>query len=402
MSGVRVRVTKDVLVPNGLKVARIQRAPELGPRILFFSGGSALKKLSRTLKQYTYNSIHLITPFDSGGSSAKLREAFGMLAVGDLRNRLMALADESALGNPEIYELFSYRFPDDGDVLDLGRQLHRMCKGTHPLVAAVQPPMRQLIITPLSFFAQKMPPGFDLRKASIGNLILAGGYLQHDRDINSVIYLFSKLVAVRGLVRPIVDADLHLAAELDNGTRVVGQHLLTGKEVAPLEEPVRDLGLVRSLDGDEPAEVDLEREVAHLIRDADLICYPMGSFYSSLLANLLPKGVGRAIAAAHCPKVYVPNTGLDPEQQGMDMAEAVRRIIEVVRRDAGATTPVSDILNLVLVDLESGAYAGELTAEEVARVEDLGVSVVDLSLVSAHKPPNHDPVALTEALISLA
>ena len=34
-----------------------------------------------------------------------------MLSVGDLRNRLMALADESALGNPAIYRLFEHRFP---------------------------------------------------------------------------------------------------------------------------------------------------------------------------------------------------------------------------------------------------------------------------------------------------
>jgi 2-phospho-L-lactate transferase/gluconeogenesis factor (CofD/UPF0052 family) len=52
----------------------------------------------------------MITPFDSGGSSAEIRKAFKMLAVGDLRNRLMALADQSVKGNPEIFLLFSYRF----------------------------------------------------------------------------------------------------------------------------------------------------------------------------------------------------------------------------------------------------------------------------------------------------
>ncbi|MBL0700813.1 MAG: YvcK family protein, partial [Desulfosarcina sp.] len=84
-------IRRKELLPNSVKLARYTKAPELGPRLLFFSGGSALRHLSSTLTKYTYNSIHLITPFDSGGSSATLRRAFKMLAIGDIRNRLMAL-----------------------------------------------------------------------------------------------------------------------------------------------------------------------------------------------------------------------------------------------------------------------------------------------------------------------
>lgn len=94
------RVERELRLPDDLRVARAQSAPHLGPRILFFSGGSALNGISRRLKQYTFNSMHLITPFDSGGSSQTLRQAFDMPAVGDLRSRLMALADESVLGQP--------------------------------------------------------------------------------------------------------------------------------------------------------------------------------------------------------------------------------------------------------------------------------------------------------------
>ena len=67
--------------------------PALGPRLVFFTGGTALRGLSRSLTRYTHNSVHLVTPFDSGGSSAALREAFALPAVGDIRNRLAALAD---------------------------------------------------------------------------------------------------------------------------------------------------------------------------------------------------------------------------------------------------------------------------------------------------------------------
>ena len=94
-----VRVTHSIRLPDELRLARARRAPEVGPRILFFSGGTAMRGLSRKLKRYTHNSTHLITPFDSGGSSAKLRDAFDMLSIGDIRNRLVALADETVRGN---------------------------------------------------------------------------------------------------------------------------------------------------------------------------------------------------------------------------------------------------------------------------------------------------------------
>src|SRR6056297_2095826 len=109
----RIKIIKEVLVPDPIKSERCLRVPELGPRILFFSGGTALRELSQEIIHYTHNTTHIITPFDSGGSSAVIRKAFGMPAVGDLRNRLMALADKSVHGNPAIFDLFTHRLPAD-------------------------------------------------------------------------------------------------------------------------------------------------------------------------------------------------------------------------------------------------------------------------------------------------
>ena len=82
---------------DSVKFERDERSPEHGPRVLFFSGGTALRGVSRVLSDHTHNSIHIITPFDSGGSSAVIREAFGMLAIGDILNRLMALDRKSVV-----------------------------------------------------------------------------------------------------------------------------------------------------------------------------------------------------------------------------------------------------------------------------------------------------------------
>jgi CofD-related protein of GAK system len=392
------QITRAVRVPDELRVLRSSRAPEFGPRILFFSGGTALRPLCRVLKQYTHNSVHLITAFDSGGSSAQLRLAFAMPAIGDLRNRIVALADESARGNPQIYRLFCYRLPA-ATAVALRSELDALVSGEHPLVVDILEPMRRIVQTHLSFFIERMPPDFDLRGANIGNLLLAGGYLSHSRDLESVLFLFSRLLEVRGVVRPIVEGDLHLCADLADDSRVVGQHRLTGKEVEPIRWAVRRLSLVRSLADPTPASIGIGEKVQQNIEEADLICYPMGSFYSSVLANLLPRGVGRAIAHAGCPRLYIPNTGNDPEQRGMSVADSVEALLRHARADAGDDLPLSRVVNLVLLDRDRRNYTMPVDRD---RLERMGLQVVELELVTESSRPYVHPQRLTETLLSLA
>lgn len=395
----RVRVTRTLSIPDPLVVSRYRKIPELGPRILFFSGGSALTGLSRTLKDYTHNSIHLVTPFDSGGSSAKLRAAFAMPAIGDLRSRLMALADESVLGHPEIFELFTYRLPSDLPAKALHKRLHAMVTGKDPLVAAILNPMRRLICNHLGFFLGAMPKDFDLSGASIGNLILAGGYLNNHRDLEPILFLFSKLVNVRGTVRAIVDDDLHLKAKLKDGSCVVGQHRMTGKETSPLQSPIRSLCLNESVDEVVPATTQLRKRNRKLIQQADLICYPPGSFYSSVIANLLPEGVGRAIASNDCPKLYIPNQGTDPEQLGMTLADSITTLVSYLRQDDPDELKVSDVLNFVVIDSKAGHYPGGVP---YALLESLGIGVIDLRLIDKDGDGRYDNERLVAALLSLA
>jgi CofD-related protein of GAK system len=394
----RHHLTRAIRLPDELRVMRSLRAPELGPRILFLSGGSALRPLSRALKQFTHNSVHLITPFDSGGSSAQLRQAFAMPAIGDLRNRIVALADESLRGNPQIYRLFCHRFPYALAPEPLRAELEALVVGGHPLVADIALPMRRIVQTHLRYFVEHMPSQFDLRGANIGNLLLAGGFLSQSRDLESVLFLFSKLLEVRGVVCPIVEDDLHLCAELADGTLLVGQHRLTGKEVAPIHARVQSLRLVRSLVDASSATVDIDEKVRKHIEAADLICYPMGSFYSSVLANLLPRGVGRAIAAAGCPRVYIPNTGVDPEQLGMTVADTVEALWQTARADAGDDLPISRVVNLVLIDRNPSHYSLPI---DLDRLDRLGVQVVPLELVTETSHPDVHPQRLTETLLSL-
>jgi CofD-related protein of GAK system len=405
-------ITREALIPDEVRVARYRRAPELGPRILFFSGGSALRKLSRCLKLYTHNSVHLVTPFDSGGSSAALRDEFRMLSVGDLRNRLLSLADETVQGNPEIYALFSHRLPADADRNVLRGIVEEMAEGTHPLIDQVPEPLRSLVLTSLHSFWRSVSTGFDLSHASIGNLILVGGYLHNERDIHAVAFLFSKLVAVRGVVRPIVDANVGLTAALESGAKVIGQHRLTTRGSERITSRVVDLQLcaapnpasgsapdsAQAAAAVDPVDVAATDDVCDLIRNAELIVFPIGSFYSSIVANLLPAGVGRAIAEASCPKVFVPNMGEDVEQLGMSLESCIEALAHYVRRDAGARTPIERILDLVLVDTTRGRYTLPI---QLGPVEKLGVQLADVGLVRERGWPLIDGELLAQALVSL-
>jgi len=391
-------VTRTITMPDILRISRYEKAPEFGPKLLFFSGGTALNQTSRVLKKFTHNSIHLVTPFDSGGSSAILRKAFDMPAIGDLRSRMMALADESISGHPEIFQLFVYRLAKNAKQKDLLIQLRQMEEGKDPRVSAIKQPMRRLIRNHLKMFIKEMPDDFDLRGASIGNLILSAGYLNNSQKLDPVMFMFSKLVNVLGHVSTTVNDTLHLAATLENGRTIYGQHLLTGKEVDALNSPIKDFFLVDSLKKPQRVQTAIQKKKKKLIDEADLICYPPGSFYSSIAANLLPKGVGQSIAQKSCPKVYVPSLGNDPERIGMTLDQSIFRLLDILKRDTGKDCPSSQLISHIFIDSENGEKLKTTTKNKLRKE---GIDLIDTRLITPQTTPYYDPQLLVMALLSL-
>lgn len=359
-----------------------------------------MRPTCRVLKSLTHNSIHLITPFDSGGSSATLRAAFGMVSVGDVRNRLLALAEDEVPGSASICALFAKRLAADGKAADLRSELRDLCAGRHANVATLRPQPRSVVQHHLEWFHRRMPPEFDLRGASVGNLILAGGYLEFGRDLNAVVANISRLLGVRGHVRTVSEAALDLRAELVDGTAVVGQHLITGKSEAPIRSAIAGLDLV-----DETGQIAAgprrraSQEILDLISEAELICYPLGSFWTSVVANLLPSGIGRAIHCSSAPKVLLANSGEDPEMLGMKIHDCVDRLRESVHRDVGGDLEAVRGVDRVVVDVQNGDYRDRLDLEALTT---RGLELIDLPLVTSVGQPTLDPIPLAEALISMA
>lgn len=391
-----LQITRNVQFPDTLRISRATSLPSLGPRMLFFSGGSALNDIARRLKRYTHNSCHLITPFDSGGSSQVLREAFDMPAVGDLRSRLMALADETDLGQPDIYRLFTYRFATDAKPAALRAEFATVLSGQHELMRAISQPMRSLILTQLRVFQNHRPEDFSFAGASLGNLILAGGYLANDRALEPVLFLMSKMVAVLGTVRAVVDKNLAIGATLEDGSTVLGQRQITGKEVPPIPAPIRELFFARGTKRLPRDKVVLPKRNRRLIERADLICYPPGSLYTSVTANLMPREVGISIAERGVPKVYLPSLGTDPECPGMDLSDRVGVLLGALRADTGGTCANGALMTAVICDRAA------VDADEINRLRKAhDIPCVCLDLAQKDRPDRYDPQKVCEALLSL-
>lgn len=363
---------------------------------LFFSGGTALKGLSQYFARIKFPTCHIITVFDSGGSSAALRKAFSAPAVGDLRNRLLALADIGKT-SPAMLAFCNSRLPKDISAAEARRLLDGILAS--PLLRDIPPEFQRTIRTHLSYFLEKAPANFDARGASMGNLLLIASWLKNHGDLEAALAFFTSFFHICGAIAPVVDSALHLGARLKDGRVIVGQHLF-----ASLPGPVERIFLTVRAPESAKAPVPvcrpaMTRRAKELISRAGLVCYPMGSFYSSVLVNLLTEGAGKSVAAVRAPKVFIPNSGGDHETGPMSLAKQALEILDRLRDDAPKAA-ISDLLNFVLLDLQNGAYPGDVPAS-LERLRELGIQVIDRPIVARDNPTRHEPEPLFSALAEL-
>ena len=398
--------------------------------ILFFSGGTALSSTARELARMGVEAAYLITPFDSGGSSGALRAAFDMPAVGDLRSRILDLMPEDTADAGTFTEKSRQRESEtplcrlDGAQAirrfcihrlgkaapragETGKSLNELCReefasvvsGRHELFAALPGAARARVFEYLGPVAEALPEDCNLQGACLGNLVLAGAWLKADKVLSRAVEDICKLGRTRGIVRPTVDRSVHLVVRLEDGQMLAGQHRFTGKSgEKTIASPIRDLLFCDSISSGECRPVDLEMSLgaAGLVEKADLICFPVGSFFSSILANLLPRGTGRALAANPCPKVFVPNLGTDPELYGYSVQKQLERLLAVLNADAPDAV-TADFLNRVLVDPVS-EYPGGIPE---AWLREHGIEAVRVPLVSEASKPLVDGRLLANALRGL-
>lgn len=78
-----------------------------GAKIVVIGGGTGSFTLLQGIKNYTNHVTALVNMADDGGSTGQLRDEFGVLPPGDVRQCLVALSE-----TPKVRDLFNYRFEE--------------------------------------------------------------------------------------------------------------------------------------------------------------------------------------------------------------------------------------------------------------------------------------------------
>lgn len=311
-----------------------------GEEIVALGGGTGLSTLLRGIKEYTRNISAVVTVADDGGSTGRLRRDFGILAPGDLRSCLAALAD----AEPQMMSLLQYRFDEQSKELE-GHALGN------------------LLITALTKVQ--------------GNFLTA-------------IQELSKVLAIRGRVLPATLANVALVGEQLNGERIVGE-----SNIPKSHFPIRRVWL-------EPESPPAAPEVIEALQNAAVIVVGPGSLFTSLLPNLLVAGVTDAIRASEAVRVYVCNVMTQPgETDGFTAADHIKLIYAHTGPGLfdyvllNSQEPPPELLS------RYDNVAAELVYNDLDELRELGVEPVERPLLQVSEVIRHDPAALAEALFTL-
>jgi len=274
---------------------------------------------------------------DDGGSSGRLRRDLGMVAPGDIRSCLTALADAEAL----MTKLVDYRFERGGEI-----------KGH-----------------------------------SLGNLLLAA-MQQIQGGLDEGIQALSSVLRIRGSIAPSTMTNVNLVAELRDGTTVVGESQIGGKA------PIDRISLL-------PRNVRANGDAVAAILSADYIVIGPGSVYTSILPNLLVEEIAAAVRASRAVKVYVCNVATEPGETDsygvMDHIEAIARhvgwgLFQYILVNNRFAMDFSD---------RSLPELLHITEKEREAVRRHGIEVLMADVIDVDVPEHHHSDRLAKTLLEL-
>ena len=219
-------------------------------KIVVIGGGTGISTLLRGLRQYNTSLSAIVTMFDSGGSSGILRKEFAYPPFGDLRQCLMALSSNSEK-NQAFRGAFEFRFGSDTS----------------------------------------------LSGHNVGNLFLAALTSMMDNRLDYAIEEASRILEVEGSVIPVTLTTADLCAELVDGQIIRGESDIDIRKVP--SPRIKRVYIEPELDAN-PAAIKA-------IEEADAIVMGPGDLFTSILPNLVVRGIPEAIAASKATRIYVCN-----------------------------------------------------------------------------------------------
>lgn len=250
-------------------------------RVVTIGGGTGPFALLSRLKQFPCNLTAIVSMADSGGSSRRLMDEFGLLPVGDLRQALVALSRRGALWRG----VYGFRFPETQ------KKYARPRRDGGDSESAAPDSEATLVSNELS----------GVGGHSLGNLIIMALQSINNGNLLHAIQDAQELLDTAGRVLPVTLAHTTLCAELADGQYILGE-----TEIDTREEWDSDPRVPISRIYLEPAAPACD-EALRAIRRADIIVIGPGDLYTSVLPNLLVEGVAEAIRTSDARKVYVCN-----------------------------------------------------------------------------------------------
>ncbi len=307
--------------------------------VVAIGGGTGLSHLLRGLKQHDVDITAIVTVADDGGSTGRIRREYDMPAPGDLRNCIVALADDESLVN----QLFQYRFDRDGS---------------------------------------------DLKGHSLGNLFITA-LTQVTGSFEQAVLEFGRVVNIRGRVMPSTLEIIDLCAELVDGTTIRGESNITG-DMAPIRKVYLS-----------PGNPKAYAPALDAIVNADLIVLGPGSLYTSVIPNLLVSGVLDAIKWARGTTVYACNVATQKgETDHFTATDHIRAVVEYLGQgNLDYAVVNSNRATAEAIRPELGVQA-VLDDGQIAIYD--GVRIVGADVISDINPLRHDPAKLSKVLVGLA
>ncbi len=254
-------------------------------RIVVIGGGTGVFTVLTGLKNYPFKLYAIVSMADDGGSTGQLREEFGILPPGDIRRVLVALSETN---NKIVSELFNYRFSE----------------------------------------------GQTLKGHSLGNLLLTaleritGSF---DKAVKEAV----KILNVRGKVIPVTLTPTRLHATLENGEVVIGE--------TNIDVPKHDGSLKIKRLFLKP-NVNANPDAVDAIKKADFIILGPGDLYTSIIPNLLVKGIKDAIKNSKAKKIYVVNI---MTKFGETNSYSARDFVRIMEEHLG-----KGVLNYIIVNVQ--------------------------------------------------
>lgn len=294
----------------------------------------------RGLKNEPVHITAIVTVADDGGSSGRLREEMDMPPPGDIRNVLTALADTE----PLMEKVMQYRFSN----------------------------------------------GTGLAGHNLGNLLLAA-MNEITGDFVTAVKALSGVLAVRGDVLPASTQSIQLKAEMEDST------IVTGESQIPLAgKKIKRVFL-------EPHDAAPLGEALQAIEDADAILIGPGSLYTSILPNLLVRGIFAAITRSQAHKMYICNVMTQPGETDEYTASKHVRVIHEHVGDAFLDTIIVNSAEIPAYVLEKYAEKGAAPVPcDLPQLRKLGLHVVAKPLVTFEDGYlRHDAREVSKQVVSL-